>query len=301
MSMIALDHLTKTFGRERAVDDLTLTVKEGSIFGLIGSNGSGKSTALRMIAGIYAPDRGQVTLSDAPVFDHERAKEQIFIICDQPFIQAGENLEDLAHFYSHIYPGFSWDDYEELCQVFDMERKKPINTFSKGIRKLAMIIIALSCNPQVLLMDESFDGLDMVVRAAVKKLLIDRVARQEMTVVATSHNLYEIEELCDHVAIIHKGRLILERDLDALKEEFVRVQTAFREPLPDDALAGIEVISRESRGSLLTLIVKAGFSELKERLEPYGPLFLENLPLTLEEIFIKEMEAVGYDYKNITF
>ena len=299
--MICLEHLTKKFGKETAVADFSIEIREGSIFGLIGSNGSGKSTVLRIIAGIYKGNGGNVTLNDIPIFEHEQAMEQIFMICDQPFVQSGMTCEGLAEFYSHMYPDFSPEDFETLCQIFDMDRKKPINTFSKGIRKLAMIIIALSCNPRILLMDESFDGLDMVVRAAVKETLIDRVAQRKMTVVATSHNLYEIEEMCDHVAIIHRGKLVLERDLDQLKEEFVRVQAAFSKPLEPDALDGMQLISIERRGSLVTLIAKESAAALRERLERYHPLFFEELPLTLEEIFIKEMEAVGYDYKNIIF
>ena len=267
----------------------------------MGSNGSGKSTFLRLASGGYMPDGGQVTVAGEPVYENIAVKERIFFVADDLYFLPQSTLEEMATFYKQIYRRFSDTKYKKLCTIFPLDPRQKLGTFSKGMKRQAALLLALSCEPDLLLLDEAFDGLDPVMRGAVKKLLSDDIASREMTVVITSHNLRELEDLCDHVGLLHQGKILFERELDELKLGFCKVHAAFPQGMDDAALAGLNVMQAVRTGSLVTLVVRGNSAEASDYLLRQGAVFAEGVPLTLEEVFIHEMEAVGYDYNNILF
>ncbi len=299
--MIQATGLVKKFDDYAALDHLDLEIKKASVYGLVGTNGAGKSTLLRTIAGIYQADSGMVSLDGVDVYEQVNIKSRIFLVADDLYFLPGATLTEMAKFYSVLYPSWSWEKYQKLCQAFPIGDKKKINTFSKGMKRQAAIILALSVQPELLLLDEAFDGLDPVIRLAVRKLIADEVASREMTVIISSHNLRELEDLCDHVAILHQGKLLLEKELDDLRLGFCKIQAAFKPALDLSQLSQIEILHQESQGSVIQLIVRGNREDVVPYLESFKPLILDCVPLTLEEVFIHEMEVVGYDYNNILF
>lgn len=304
--MIKAEHLTKRFDTSPnvtlALDDFSTEIGPGSIYGLIGPNGSGKSTLLRLIAGVYQPDGGSLEVDGQSVFENGQVKERIFFVSDDFFYFPGSTVDEMAAFYAGFYPNWSWERYEELCGKFPIGRTQKIQTFSKGMARQAALLLGLSAQTQFLLLDEAFDGLDPIIRTAVRKILSDDVSRRDATVIITSHNLRELEDLCDHVGLVHRGSILFQKELDELKLGFCKVQAAFR-PLPDpeELKKRLDVLSLETRGSLVHLVARGNSADVLALLEDYSPLFSEGLPLTLEEVFISEMEAIGYDYNNVLF
>ena len=282
--MIQAENLVKCFGDFTALSALTANIPQGSIYGLVGSNGSGKSTFLRLCAGIYMPDGGSIRISGEPVYENIALKGKIFFVADDLYFLSQSNLEEIAAFYRGIYPSFSQEKYQKLCTVFPLDPHKKINTFSKGMKRQAALLLGLACQPELFLLDEAFDGLDPVIRGAVKKLLSDEIAGRGMTVLITSHNLRELEDLCDHVGLLHQGRILFQRN-------------GFDEQI----LQPLGVLQAERVGSLLNLVVRGTSDQVASYLRGKGAVFAEGVPLTLEEVFIHEMEAVGYDYNNILF
>ena len=299
--MIKAQSLVKCFGDFTALSSLDTEIHAGSIYGLVGSNGSGKSTFLRLASGVYMPDGGQVTVAGEPVYENIAVKERIFFVADDLYFLPQSTLEEMATFYKQIYRRFSDTKYKKLCTIFPLDPRQKLGTFSKGMKRQAALLLALSCEPDLLLRDEAFDGLDPVMRGAVKKLLSDDIASREMTVVITSHNLRELEDLCDHVGLLHQGKILFERELDELKLGFCKVHAAFPQGMDDAALAGLNIMQAVRTGSLVTLVVRGNSAEASDYLLRQGAVFAEGVPLTLEEVFIHEMEAVGYDYNNILF
>lgn len=300
--MIKATNLVKRFENMLALDNFSTEIGHGSIYGLIGSNGSGKSTLLRLIAGVYQPDGGTIEIDGQPVFENMSAKEQVFFVSDDFFYFPQSSMDEMAAFYAGFYPCWSWERYEQIAGMFPIDRRRKINTFSKGMTRQVALILGLSAQTQILLLDEAFDGLDPIIRTALRKILADDVARQGATVIITSHNLRELEDMCDHVGLVHKGSIVFQKELDELKLGFCKVQAAFR-PMPDpEAIrARMDVLSLEIRGSLIHLVARGNSSDVIRQLEEDHPLFAEALPLTLEEVFINEMEAIGYDYNNVLF
>ena len=299
--MIKATNLVKCFGQTTALSCLNTQIRAGSIYGLVGSNGAGKSTLLRLLAGVYRPDGGQLTIDDRPVYDDPAVGEQVVFVPDDLYFMPGATIRSMAAFYRGLYPTWDEERFEKLCSYFPLQADKRIATFSKGMKRQAALILALACRPRYLLLDEAFDGLDPVIRVLLRKLLADEVAERGMTVLIASHNLRELEDLCDEVGVLHRGTILFQRELDDLKLGFCKVQAAFR-PMPArEALTGIEVLKYEVRGSLLDLVARGSREEVLAYLEGFSPLFSEAVPLTLEEVFIQEMEAVGYDYNNVIF
>lgn len=297
--MIETKKLVKTFDKFRALDDLDCVIQPGSVFGLVGSNGSGKSTLLRLISGVYRPDGGQVLVDGEAPFDHPAIKSRIFFLPDTPYFIHQSNLMEMAAFYARMYEKFSYERFNYLTTIFPIDPKMRIASMSKGMQRQAALMLALSSQPDYLLLDEAFDGLDPVIRTVLKRLLAAGIAEQNLTVVIASHNLRELEDLCDRAGLLHKGRLIFNDELDALKGRLHKVQAAFR-PLPGmDAFQGLDILKIEQQGSLLQMVVRGSEEEITARMEPLHPLFLELLPPTLEEIFIYELEVAGYDVRNI--
>ena len=296
--MLKANDLVKRFGDTIALDGLNTEIGRGCIYGLVGPNGSGKSTLMRLMCGVYRPDGGSITLEGEPVFENIAAKDRILYLSDDLYFPPKSTVEELAAFYRGLYSGFSAETYQKLCGCFPLEVKKSLSTFSKGQRRQAALLAALCCHADYLLLDEAFDGLDPVIRLMVKKLLAEEIAERGATVVISSHNLRELEDLCDQIGLLSAGRLLFEKDIDVLKLGFCRVQAAYDHPVDWEA-TGLSILDKKERGKLVSLLVRGTAEETLAVLEAQRPLFAEALPMTLEEVFIGEMEAVGYDYSNI--
>lgn len=299
--MIKATALVKCFDAFTALSALTTEIQNGSIYGLVGSNGSGKSTFLRLVAGVYIPDGGTVEVDGQTVYENIAVKNRIFFVADDLYFLPQSTINDMARFYRGIYSAFSEERYAKLCSIFPLDPQKKIHTFSKGMKRQAALLLGLSCCPDLLLLDEAFDGLDPVIRGAVKKLLSDDISARGMTVIITSHNLRELEDLCDHVGLLHKGQILFERDIDELKLGFCKVHAVFPQGISDEMLGKLNIMQLSRSGSLINLIVRGTSTDASEYLLSQGAVFAEGVPLTLEEVFIHEMEAVGYDYNNIIF
>lgn len=299
--MITTQNLTKLFDRYEAVSNLSLEIQPGCIYGLVGTNGAGKSTLLRTLAGIYRPSSGEALLDGSPIFDSVSAKSRIVLVPDDLWFFAGTTLAEMAAFYRGSYPDWNEEKFRRLLAAFPLQPDKKLSGFSKGMRRQAALILALCRDPDYLLLDEAFDGLDPVIRLAARKLIADEVSGRGMTALISSHNLRELEDLCDHVAILHKGQLLMTREMDNLRTSYCKVQTAFRPAVETLDLPGLSVLRTERVGSVWTLLVRGSEEEVFAALRPLNPVILDCISLTLEEVFISEMEAVGYDYNHIIF
>ncbi len=297
--MIQVERLTKKFQTKTALNQISVSVRPGSVFGLVGSNGAGKSTLLRTIAGIYKPDSGTVCLDGIPVFENPAVKNRIFFIPDFPYFIPQSNMREMAKFYASMYSGWSWERYRELCSLFPIDEKMKISGMSKGMQRQTALICALSACPDVLLMDEIFDGLDPVMRQLLKKLLAREVAQRNVTVVIASHNLRELEDVCDHVGLLHQGGIVFEQELDSLKLNLHKLQAVFKPMVTADVFSDLDVLKFEVRGSLVHMVIRGDKGVISRRIEALHPVYFEMLPLTLEEVFISEMEVSGYDIDKI--
>ena len=295
--MIEVKNLVKTFDGFRALDDLTMTVPRGAVYGLVGPNGAGKSTLLRHLTGIYRPDSGTVTVDGEPVFENPAVKRRIAYIPDDVFYFRSASIADMASFFAGACPTFDWERYEKLRKAFDLDEKQPIRRFSKGMQKQAAFWLAMSLAPDVLVLDEPVDGLDPVMRRQVWSLVMADVADRGTTVLVSSHNLRELEDVCDHVGILDHGKLLLERSLSDLQENIVKVMIALPEgqALPQD----LNILHDQTTGRMHTLILRGDAAALEAYLAAAQPQYMDVVPLTLEEIFIYELGGVDYEVKNI--
>ena len=294
--MIGIKNVSMSYGSFKALDSVTLTVGDGSIYGLIGSNGSGKSTLMRIMSGVFRADAGETEYNGKSVWENDKVKSQVVYLSDDWYCCPHDTLRETADFYASVYKNFSYERFEALTGKFGLDPQRKVNTFSKGMTKQASVILAVACDTQYILCDETFDGLDPMVRRAVKQVIADEVAARSLTVVLSSHNLTELEDICDHVALLHKGKVILESDVNDAKMNIYKVQTV----LPNGTMpAGIEVLDRKDRGSLTTAIVRGSRSEIEEAFTLINPKFFEIIPLTLEEIFITEMKEAGYEIDKV--
>lgn len=301
--MITATDFTKKFDSKTAVDCLNIAIEQGKIYGLVGTNGSGKSTFLRTVSGVYYADGGSVCVDDEPVYENVNAKSKVFFVSDDMYFLPNGSMEDMSRMYKGLYPTWSQEKYEKLAERFPIDKNARVKTFSKGMRRQAAIILALSCQPKYLLMDEAFDGLDPVIRVAVRKLIAEEVLEREMTVVISSHNLRELEDFCDTVGILHKGRLIMQHTIDALGDRFCKVQVAFANDsqMDEEKLENDKILSVKKTGSVYTIACAMGCDEAEKYMADFNPVFVDYIPLTLEEVFVYEMEAIGYDTNNIIF
>lgn len=297
--MIELKDLDKTFHNIHAVDHVTGTIREGMVFGLIGSNGAGKSTLLRMISGIIRPDAGEILVDGESVFENSKIKAQICFLSDSPYYFQNACLKEMRDYYMTIYPTFNRKQFDSLTKIFNLDMNRRINSFSKGMKKQVSILLGLCAGTKYLLCDETFDGLDPVVRQAVKSLFAAEIMNRDFTPVISSHNLRELEDICDSVGLLHRGKLLLTQDLDQIKCNICKLQCVIQDAhLEQELLRNLRVVKMERTGSLLTLTVRGERSEVLRIAEAQNPLFIEVLPLTLEEIFISETEVAGYDIKD---
>lgn len=297
--MLEIKNITKRFGDKVALNGLSFNIPEGSVFGLIGSNGSGKSTLLRIISGVYEPDGGTAEIDGVSTFENPEVKQQCFFISDFPYFYNNSTIENLADLYRDLYPSWDEEKFKKLSCMFPIGTKDRIINMSKGMQRQAALMLAISTDPKYILLDEIFDGLDPVVRQLIKKLLMELVVENKTTVIIASHNLRELEDVCDHIGLIHNGGVIMESDLDSAKLGIHRVQAVFEEDLGEGTFSDLNIVNITRQGRMMTLTVKGDGQEIEDAIRALKPIYMEMLPLTLEEVFISEMEAVGYDINNI--
>ena len=291
--MLEMKHVTKTFGGFKALDELSLEVPQGAVYGLVGPNGAGKSTAIRLLTGIYRPDSGTITLEGLPVYENPVVKQHIGYIPDDVFFFPSATMEEMRRFYRGIYPKFDDALFARLFDVFQLPKKTPIRRFSKGMQKQAAFHLTLCCRPEVLILDEPVDGLDPVMRRQVMGMILCDVAEHGTSVLVSSHNLRELEDVCDHVGIMDHGRMLLQRSLADMQGSTVKLQIVGEIP------EGLEVLHESSAGRLKTLIVRGNALEVSERAAAVRSPYFDVLPLSLEEIFIYELGGVNDEVKNI--
>lgn len=300
--MIETYNITKSFADIKAVDNITSTIKEGSVFGLIGTNGAGKSTFLRMLAGILKPDTGLITIDGIEVFENIEAKKKFFYISDEQYFFSNSTPVDMMKYYKMLYEHYDDKRFYDYLQRFELQKDRKINTFSKGMKKQLSIIYGICSGTKYLFCDETFDGLDPVMRQGVKSIFAGEMESRDFTPVIASHNLRELEDICDHIGLLHKGGILLSKDLIDLKGNIHKVQCVLENrDIEADILTGLNVLKTEHRGSLITLTVKGEREEIMNKIAIGNPIFLEVLPLSLEEIFISETGVVGYDIKKLIF
>jgi len=297
--MISAKGVTKYFDDIRAIDDVTATIKDGSVFGLIGSNGAGKSTFLRMLSGIIKPDKGEIEIDEKTVFENIQVKERFFYISDEQYFFPNTTPKVLKEYYKMVYKNFDTKRFDSLMKNFNLDENRKINTFSKGMKKQVSVICAISAKTDYIFCDETFDGLDPVARQAVKSIFAGDVEDRGLTPVIASHNLRELEDICDHIGLLHRGGILLSKDLDDMKLGIHKIQCVFNSQKTKEDFSDIEILSFEKRGSLYTITARGQRSELTHRIEKDNPVFYELLPLSLEEIFISETEVCGYDIKKL--
>ncbi|MGN1107519.1 MAG: ABC transporter ATP-binding protein [Huintestinicola sp.] len=293
--MIKLTGVTKKFGDFTALDSIDLMIPKGTSFGLLGSNGAGKSTILRLLSGIYSQDGGSVKIDDEEVFDNTSIKEKVFFINDETVQFGSFTLKGLRDYYNGFYPNFSEELFEELRNTVKLPLDKKLDHFSKGMKRQAIVITGLACRTDYLLLDEAFDGLDPTMRIIVKRMLVDAMLDRQLTTVISSHNLKEINEVCDSVALLHQGKILFNRDLDSVKGSIHKVQAAFKEEYTKEDFEKYGVLHYSRSQSIHYLIMKGSEEEIREKLSEKDPIVLDLIPLSLEEIFIYEMEGMGYD------
>ena len=297
--MLEAKNVVKTFDGFRALDGLTMTVPKGAVYGLVGPNGAGKSTIIRHLAGIYRQDSGEVLLDGQPVYEDPAVKRRMTVIGDDWYYFPQANIREMAHFFAGLYPAFSWERYEKLKQVFPLDEKMMLRRMSKGMQKQAAFWLTVCCMPEYLILDEPVDGLDPVMRRQVWSLLLGDVAERGTTVLVSSHNLRELEDVCDHVGILNKGRVLLERSLSDLQDNTVKLQVAYQGVTEPVLPAELNILHRSHVGRVYTYIVRGSSKEILRRMQITDPVLLESIPLTLEEIFIYELGGVEYAAKDI--
>lgn len=297
--MIYAKNVTMKFDDFVALNHLNCKIPDGCIYGLVGSNGAGKSTFLRLISGVYRPMEGSVDVDGDPIYENPAVKKQIVYVPDDLYFLPQSSMNRMAKFYHAIYDTFSFERFENLTKTFGLNPNANINTFSKGMRRQAATILALATCPRYLFFDETFDGLDPVIRNLVKTVIYNDVLERKTTTIITSHSLRELEDTCDQLALLHKGGIIFESDIQNLKTSLFKVQIAFGDSYTKERFQGIEMLEYNQKGSVSNFIVRGDREETEETLRRMNPLLLDILPLSLEEVFVYEMEALGYAFKEI--
>jgi len=296
--MIKCTDVSKSFDGFYALSKACLTVQKGSVFGLIGPNGAGKTTLIKSIMGIYKPDSGTITIDGEAIYENPSVKEKIFYIPDDLYFFQTYSIKDMAHFYKGIYKNFSMERFERLSGVFEINVKRKVNRLSKGMQKQVAFWLGISAMPEVLILDEPVDGLDPVMRKRVWGTLMQDVSERGVTVLISSHNLRELEDVCDSVGILSEGKVVLEKSIEDAKGNFHKIQAAFKEGVPDEVYEKLEIVNENHLGSVGLFIVRGEEGVIREVFSAAKPLIFDILPLTLEEIFIYEMGGAGYEVKT---
>lgn len=298
--MIEVKNVTKTFGDFTALDNVTCSIPEGSIYGMVGSNGAGKSTLLRLISGVYKADKGEILIDGEPIWENETQKAQIAYVPDELYFLSGATMQRMAKLHAASHPAFDHKRFAELTRAFGLDPKKPLSTFSKGMKRQAYTALALATRPKYIFFDETFDGLDPIMRSLVKKLICEDVIDRGATAIITSHSLRELEDTCNQLALLHKGGLVLESDVQNLKTSLFKVQIAFGEDFDQSKFEDLELLHFSKHGSVANLIVRGDREQTVAILQSKMPILLDLLPLSLEEVFTYEMEALGYIFGDVT-
>ncbi len=296
--MIKIDKVSKKYDTEYVLKDLTCNIKENSIYGLVGANGSGKSTLLRIITGIYSSDSGEITIDGEKLTEYTKIKQKIVFVPDDLFFYPSYTLMDTAKYYQSMYTNFDMEYLKELANMLNLNLDKKISTFSKGMKRQCALICAISTNCDYLLFDETFDGLDPVIRNTMKHILIKQMTKKNTTIIMTSHNLRELEDICDNLGLLYQGGILFESDIDTIKTNMFKVQISLNKPFDKEDFKDLEIINFKKQGSVATIIIKDTNGKSKQKLEKMHPLILDYLNLTLEEVFIYEMEALGYEFNK---
>lgn len=297
--MIIANNITKRFDNFEALKNLNCKIPDGCIYGLVGSNGAGKSTFLRLITGVYKPEVGNITIDGKDVYENPLVKERFVFVPDELFFLPQSNMNRMAKLYKSSYSKFSYERYESLTKTFGLNPKANINTFSKGMKRQAATILALACMSDYIFFDETFDGLDPVMRNLVKKVIYADVVERNATAVITSHSLRELEDTCDQLALLHKGGIIFESDIQNLKTSLYKIQVAFNYEYEKSLFNGINILQFTKKGSVSSIIVRGDRDEVSKIIQDKLPILFEIVPLSLEEVFVYEMEALGYAFNDI--
>ena len=298
--MIKINNLSKSFDSFQALSDLNLNVKKGSIYGLVGTNGAGKTTLIKHVTGVLKQDRGEILIEGEPIYENIAIKERMGYIPDDLYFFASYNLKESAKFYRSIYPNWSQERYQYMVKQFELNEKRKLSKFSKGMQKQAAFILTMSAMPDYLILDEPIDGLDPIIRKLVWKYIVEDVAEREMTVLVSSHNLRELEGICDSIGILSKGKMMIERDLDELKSDIHKIQVAFKTSV-EDPYKGLNVLHKESRGTVDLLIIRNRREVVESVINESHPVIFDMLPLSLEEIFIYELGGGDNEIEGIIF
>lgn len=294
--MIKCNNLCKNFGTFKALDNVNCTIEDGCIYGMVGSNGAGKSTFLRVLSGVYKNEAGEVLFDGEPVWENPQVKASIAFVPDDLYFLGGASMDRMAKMYNDLFPNFDEKRYKEMTKSFNLPAKKSMNTFSKGMRRQAMTILALAAKPKYIFFDETFDGLDPVMRNYVKSLICSDVVDRGATAIITSHSLRELEDTCDKLALLHRGGMVLESDVSNLKTVRFKIQAAFNMEYDKSLFKGIDIVSFKKQGTVCNMIVKGEREDVVSKMQALNPIILDVLPLTLEEVFSYEMEALGYTF-----
>lgn len=296
--MIRIDKLSKKYDKDYVLNNLSCTIKDNCIYGLVGANGAGKSTLLRIIMGIFEKDEGNITIDDELVEENVLLKQKMVFVPDDLFFYPGYTLLDTAKYYESMYQDFDMNYLKELASMLNLSLNKKISTFSKGMKRQCALICAIATNADYMFFDETFDGLDPVIRSTMKKVLISQMNKKKTTVVMTSHNLRELEDICDNLGLLYKGGILFESDIDTIKTNMYKVQISLKEKFDRDDFKDFDIVSFKKQGSIATIIIKDKDGTSKKKLEKMHPVILDYLSLTLEEVFIYEMEALGYEFNK---
>lgn len=292
--MITLTNIKKSFDNKLVLENINWVIPKGSIYGLVGPNGSGKSTLLRLMSGVLCPDKGQITLEGAIIYDNPSAKKKIMFVPDDPFFLSQSNLKEMKKFYQIFYSTFNDAMYHKLLNHFKLNENDKITDFSKGMKRQASVILALSCDPEVLLLDEAFDGLDPVMRLMFKRLITDELMNRELTVVISSHNLRELEDICDSIALLDHHTISIQDEVENIRSNYHKFQIGYVNEQAANIFDEIKPLHLEQRGHVYLMVAKGDITAIKPLIERSHPVLLEEIPITMEEVFVYEMEAKGY-------
>ncbi len=299
IKMIKAKKITKFFGSFKALDDFELNVKKGSIYGLIGPNGAGKTTIINHLTGVYKQDSGEILIDGEKVWENSDLKQRVLCINDDWHFFGSFTVKEMAKYYESIYKNFNRERYIKLGDVLKIEETRQIRRLSKGMKKQVAFRLVLSCMPEILILDEPLDGLDPVMRKKIMNIIISDVYEREMTVLVSSHNLRELEDICDYVGIIHNGKMVIEKPLDDLKGNIHKFQLAFKEDCSEELKNRLDILHISKTGSVYTIIIRGDISETKNIIQSFEPIIFDFVNLTLEEVFIYELGGLGYDFENI--
>ncbi|MCI8310017.1 MAG: ABC transporter ATP-binding protein [Clostridia bacterium] len=297
--MIKITNVTKKFENKTVLENLNCNIKTGSIYGLVGANGAGKSTLLRIITDVYKQDSGTVEIDGEISKDNEKIKQKLVFVPDDLFFFPNYSLTEMAKFYKSMYKNFDMENVFKLAEILKLNTKDKIQSFSKGMKRQCALICAISTNADYMFFDETFDGLDPVVRNLLKNVIKAQMEKKQTTIIMTSHNLRELEDICDNLGLLYKGGILFESDIDTLKTNMFKVQISLNGEFTKESFKSIEIMSFKKVGSVATIIIKGNKEQAEKVLKSLNPVVLDFLPLTLEEVFIYEMEVLGYEFNNI--